>query len=227
MSMRQRLQRFVGFEPMMHRPPLRRRFWIYAAAAYLIPVVVQVAFPDDPGLTDELVWLVTLVPAFLLALHYGLKGAFAALVMGTGLFIVVQLVVAINFTPDDWRITVPTYIAYGTLALSVGWLSEELHNHYQTALTHERLAAIGELAVTINHEINNALTAIVTESQYLTGETDNLRADQQASIQSIHEAAMRIAGDVEKITRLEAAPATTYLGVTRMVDLRSATTRPA
>ena len=100
------MKAWVGFDHMAHRPPLRMRFWIYSAAAYLIPVVVQVALPADPGLSDELVWLVTLAPAFLLSLHYGLRGAFAGLIMGTALFMVVQVVVALNFTPDDWRITV-------------------------------------------------------------------------------------------------------------------------
>ena len=40
-------------------------------------------FPQARALTDELVWLITLAPAFLLSLHYGLRGAFAALIVGT------------------------------------------------------------------------------------------------------------------------------------------------
>ena len=140
MEFRTRLMEFLEPEPMLGRPPMSPRFWIYASSAYLMPVVVQVVFPEDPTLTDELIWLVTLVPGFLLALHYGLRGAFAALLMGTALFIVVQLVVAVNFTPDDWRITAPIYLSYGVLTISVGWLSEQLHTHYQRALNSERMA---------------------------------------------------------------------------------------
>lgn len=140
------MKQLVGFDAMDHRPPLQKRFWVYCASAYLMPVFAQVALPEDPGLSDELVWLVTLAPAFLLSLHYGLRGAFAGLVMGTTLFLVVQAVVAINFTPDDWRITVPIYISYGTLAISVGWLSEELHSYYHRAIENERMAAIGQFA---------------------------------------------------------------------------------
>ena len=140
MEFRKRLMEFLEPEPMLHRPPLSPRFLIYASSAYLMPVVVQVVFPEDPTLTDELIWLVTLAPGFLLALHYGLRGAFAALLMGTALFIVVQLVVAVNFTPDDWRITAPIYLSYGVLTISVGWLSEQLHTHYQRALNSERMA---------------------------------------------------------------------------------------
>ncbi len=142
--------------------------------------------------------------------------------MGTALFVVVQLVVALNHTPDDWRITVPIYIAYGSLAISVGWLSEELHTFYSRALRNERMAAIGQFAVAIRHEINNALTAIVTESQLLSAQGSSLTEDQKESAQSIHEAATRIATNIRKIANLSDAPVTTYAGDIMMVDLASA-----
>ena len=224
MSLKTKIIETIGLAPLDHRPPLSPRFWIYCAAAYLIPVVVQIGFPEDPSLVDELVWLVTLTPAFLLSLHYGLKGAFAGLVMGTSLFIVVQWVVALNYTPDDWRITVPIYIAYGSLAISVGWLSEELHNYYHRALRNERMAAIGQFAIAIRHELNNALTAIVTESQLLSAQRSSLTEDQKESAQNIHDAAMRIATNVRKITKLADAPVTTYSGDVMMIDLAAATT---
>ena len=227
MALRRLIKNLVGFDQMDHRPPLKARFWVYCAAAYLIPVFTQIGLPEDPGLSDELVWLVTLVPAFLLSLHYGLRGAFAGLIMGTTLFLVVQVVVTLNFTPDDWRITVPIYISYGTLAIAVGWLSEELHTYYHRALENERLAAIGQFAVAVRHEINNALTAIVTESQLLGSEGSGLTEDQKASAESIHESAMRIAAHVKKITNLSDAPVMTYMGNVKMLDLAKAKTRDA
>jgi signal transduction histidine kinase len=226
MSLRKKLMNILGMEPLGHRPPLSRRFWVYTATAYLIPVFVQVALPDDPSLTDELVWLVTLAPAFLLSLHYGVVGAFVALIMGTTLFVVVQVVVALNFTADDWRITVPIYVAYGVLSISVGSLSEQLHGYYHRTLKNERMAAIGQFAVTVRHEINNALTAIVTESQLLSAEGNVLTEDQRASAESIHRAAMRIATNVRKITNLADAPVTTYAGGIQMIDLDAARERP-
>lgn len=221
-SLRERVLRSTGLEPLSHRPPLTPRFWFYSAAAFLLPVIMQVVLPEDPSLTDELVWLVTLVPAFLLSLHYGLRGAFAALLMGTVLFVVVQLVLALNYTPDDWRITVPIYIAYGTIAISVGSLSEQLHRYYNRVLQNQRMAAIGELAVTVRHEINNALTAIVVESELLSADDTSLTEDQKQSAKNIHLGAMRIADVVRKITRLEDVPTMDYAGSVRMVDLGSA-----
>lgn len=225
MKLHNRLLRFVGFPPMSHRPPLQGRFWLYCTAAYLIPVVSQVALPRDPGMYDELVWLVTLAPAFLLSLHYGLKGAVAGLLMGTVLFLVVQTVVALNYTPDDWRITVPIYIAYGTLAISVGWLSEQLHSYYERALASERMAGIGQVAVTVRHEVNNALTAIVAESQILAEARDGLSDEQRVSARAIKDAALKIAEDLRKLTNLADAPVTEYTRGVNMLDLRAARTR--
>jgi signal transduction histidine kinase len=213
----------LELEPLAHGLPTSPRFWIYAATAYLLPVVVQIAFPEDPALTDELVWLVTLAPAFLLSLQYGLKGAFAALILGTTLFLVVQVVVAMNFTPDDWRITMPIYIAYGVITISVGWLAEKLHSYYQVALKNERMAAIGQLAVTVNHRVNNSLAAIVADSDLLLSESDSFEQAHKESLERINDSAMRIARDVRKIAKLRDAPVVTYGEDVSMVDLDNAT----
>lgn len=225
MSTKRKILKLVGFAPLAHRPPLSARFWLYCIAAYTIPVVTQVAMPRDPFLYDELVWLVTLAPAFLLSLHYGLKGAVAGLLMGTALFLTVQAVVALNFTADDWRVTVPIYVSYGVLAISVGWLSEQLHDHYQNALKNARLAAIGEFAVTIRHEVNNALTAIVAESQLLEETERNLSPDGRTATRTIHQAALRIAADVRKLTTLADAPVTEYIHGIHMIDIKAASVK--
>lgn len=226
MRLQDRALRFVGFPPMAHRPPLQGRFWLYCTVAYLMPVVAQIGLPSDPGMYDELVWLVTLAPAFLLSLHYGLKGAVAGLLMGTVLFLVVQTVVALNYTPDDWRITVPIYVAYGTLAVSVGWLSEQLHDYYGRALANERLAGIGQLAVTVRHEVNNALTAIVAESQILSEAKDGLSEEHRSTARAIKKSALKIAEDLRKLTNLADAPVAEYTKGVSMLDLRAARTRP-
>ena len=225
MSIRRSIRNSIDLQPVSHRPPLTSRFWVYSASAFLLPVIAQIAMPEDPGLTDELVWLVTLVPAFLLSLHYGIRGAFVALMMGTVLFVVVQIVVALNFTPDDWRITVPIYIAYGTITVSVGSLSEQLHGFYRRALKNERMAAIGEIAVTIQHELNNALTIVVTESQLMDSGADNLTDEQKEAVRSIQNAGIRMAAQVEKLASLADAPVTTYSSGVRMVDLDAAAVR--
>jgi signal transduction histidine kinase len=81
------------------------------------------------------------------------------------------------------------------------------------------MVAIGQMALTIKHSLNNALTAVVTESQFLAAESDNLTADQQESLRSISESALRMAREVDKITTLEEAPVTTNRSGFEMLDL--------
>ena len=212
----------VGLAPLAHRPPLSRWFWFYCAAAYLVPVLIQVILPRRTQY-DDLVWLITLVPAFLLALHYGLRGALVGLLMGTALFITVEVVNTTSLIHGDWRLTVAIYVAYGVLATSVGWLSQQLHDHYQQALASARLVAVGQVAVTIRHAINNALTEIVAEATLLVDRNAApLTPEQTTAVRGIHDAAMRIAADIQKLTALEAAPVTDYLPGMKMVDLKGA-----
>lgn len=171
----------------------------------MMPVVVQVAFPSDPGLLDELVWLVTLVPAYLLALHYGLRGAFVALIMGTGLLLAVQFTLAVNYTPDDPRIVVPIYIAYGALAISVGWLSEQLHEHYELALklqAKQKSDALGNLAAGVAHDFNNILTTVVANAEIIAERLPPDDQDGQEDLEELKAAARRGAGMVRKLLSL-------------------------
>ncbi len=225
-GVRATLARFFTLDHLPHAPPFKGRFWVYCAAAYLMPIIVQVLLPQDPGSTDELVWLVMLAPAFLLSLHYGLKGSLISLLSGTALLIAVQLILAINFAPDDWHVTVPIYVAFGTLTITVGWLSEELHSNYSRALENEKMASIGAFAVTVQHEINNALFAIVAESQFLLSGS-GLMESEHASVTNIYDSAKRITRTVEEITNLATAPTTTYLGDVKMIDLNKADRKKA
>jgi signal transduction histidine kinase len=88
------------------------------------------------------------------------------------------------------------------------------------------MAAIGEFAITVRHEINNALTAIVAESQFLLAGESDLTDSQRASAHNVYESARRIARNVEKMTSLEAAPTAAYVGDVQMVDLEAAASRP-
>ncbi|PYO63250.1 MAG: hypothetical protein DMD28_02830 [Gemmatimonadetes bacterium] len=86
MGTRLRLVDFLGFTPLAHRPPLPRRWWVYCAVAYLAPSLVLQFVASEEVPYRDLIWLLTLVPAYLLSLTYGLRGAVAGLVMGTVLF---------------------------------------------------------------------------------------------------------------------------------------------
>jgi len=209
----------IGFPQMAHRPPLPRRWALYCALAYLVPIVMMEMLPPGEGLYRELSWLTTLAPAFILSLHYGMLGALAGLVAGTVLYVAVQLVLQLNVMPIDPAVILPTYISYGILAIAVGWLSQQLHDYYQRLVKAERLAAIGEVAVTIRHEVNNALAAIVGEAGLLKSDASRLSTDDRQGVDTIIEMANQIGMNLRKLETLEDAPTTTYVGETRMVDL--------
>ncbi len=213
----------IGFQPMAHRPPLPKRWAVYCAAAYLIPIVVLEAVPEGTWTYKELSWLTTLAPAFILSLHYGMLGSLIGLVAGTVLYLVVQLVLQLNLMPVNPNVLLPIYISYGALAIAVGWLSQQLHDYYHRLIKAERLAAIGEVAVTIRHEVNNALAAIVGQAGLLKMAAPTLSAEDRAGVDTILEMANRISADLRKLTDLADAPSTGYLGDQKMVDLRGAT----
>jgi signal transduction histidine kinase len=192
---------------------------VYCAVAYLAPsFMLQFVTPADTPYRD-LVWLTTLVPAFLLSLHYGLRGALAGLLMGTVLFTAIQFLVALNLDAEDWRITVPIYVAYGAIAISVGWLSEQLHVYYGRAIEGERIAVISQLAVAIRHEVNNALATILAAGQLLEQDARVTHPEDQESLRSIMDMTRRIRDNLDRLVTVTHAPTTEYVKGLRMIDL--------
>jgi len=220
---RHRLVDLLGFTPLAHRPPLPRRWWVYCAIAYLSPSLVLALVPAQEVPYRDLVWLLTLVPAYLLSLHYGMRGAVAGLVMGTVLFTSIQLLVALRLDAEDWRITVPIYAAYGTIAISVGWLSQQLHEFYGRAIEGERVAVIRQLAVTMRHEVNNALAAILAEGQLLEHDAVLTHPEDKQSLQNILTMARRIQHSIEVLVNVTHAPVTNYVEGVSMIDLKQVT----
>lgn len=212
----------IGLTEMSHRPPLPRRWAVYCALAYLIPIVMLESLPDDAGVYKEVSWLATLAPAFIFSLHFGMFGAAVGLVAGTLLYVVVQVVLNLNLMPVNQAVLVPIYVSYGALAIAVGWLSQQLHDYYQRLIRAERLAAIGEVAVTIRHEVNNALAAVIAEAGLLKTTAQGLSAEDRTSVETILEMGNRIASDLRKLSTLSDAPTATYLGDVKMVDLQAA-----
>lgn len=212
----------IGLQPMAHRPPLPRRWAVYCALAYLVPIVLMEALPDGAGLYKELSWLTTLAPAFILSLHFGMLGALVGLVAGTVLYLVVQLALQMNLMPLNPAVVLPIYVSYGALAIAVGWLSQQLHDFYQRLVRAERIAAIGEVAITIRHEVNNALAAIIGEAGLLRESKAPLAEEDRRGVETILEMGGRVAASLKKLSTLEDAPTKEYAAGVRMVDLRTA-----
>jgi two-component system, cell cycle sensor histidine kinase and response regulator CckA len=201
-SRSKRILQLLGLHHVAHRPTVTWRFWVYSITSYLLPVVVLLVLPAHESGLDEVVWLITLVPAFLLSLHFGLRGAFVALVVGTGLLVGVVAIETVVQSPQDLRVTVPIFLAYGALAISVGWLSEQLHEHYGFALeaqAAQKTEALGTMAAGIAHDFNNILTAVVANAELIAAELGPDAEDGRRELEQLKGAARRGAGMVRNM----------------------------
>ena len=97
---------------------------------------------------------------------------------------------------------------------------QELQETQQQLIEKERLAAIGEVVVTMNHEINNPLTSIIglAEILELTIHMGNKEKMREA-LKSILKAARKIQKVTEKLKNLSTSETQTYIGGTRMTRL--------
>ncbi len=87
------------------------------------------------------------------------------------------------------------------------------------AIKKERTAAIVELAVTVNHEINNPLTAILGNIQLLLLKRDDLDSDLKKKLKVVEESAMKIRDVTQKLLNLTHYNSVEYTKGTNMLDL--------
>jgi DNA-binding response OmpR family regulator len=83
----------------------------------------------------------------------------------------------------------------------------------------ERLAAIGEMTVTLHHEINNPLMAALAEVELLLSQPDTTTDQQRQGLGEVHIALKRIRDIVQRIGKLREARSKDYLRGVQMLDL--------
>jgi K+-sensing histidine kinase KdpD len=83
----------------------------------------------------------------------------------------------------------------------------------------ERMAAINDTAVTVNHEINNPLTAIIGNVQLLLMHRKDLDAELRNKLSVIEESASKIKEVTQKLLRLTSSRTVEYIAGTEMLDL--------
>lgn len=83
----------------------------------------------------------------------------------------------------------------------------------------ERLAAIGEMTVTLHHEINNPLMSASADVELLLGEPGLPEAQRQSTLADIKTALHRIRDIIRQIGELRAARSKAYLPGIKMLDL--------
>jgi CheY-like chemotaxis protein len=83
----------------------------------------------------------------------------------------------------------------------------------------ERLAAIGEMTVTLHHEINNPLMAAFADVELLLLGSDATAEQRRQGLENIKQALRRIRDIVQRIGELREARSKQYLNGVRMLDL--------
>lgn len=83
----------------------------------------------------------------------------------------------------------------------------------------ERLGAIMETAVTVNHEINNPLTAILGNVQLLLLKRNDLDAELESKLRVIESAAFKIRDVAQRLLQVKSSRSTPYAEGTSMLDL--------
>ncbi len=90
----------------------------------------------------------------------------------------------------------------------------------------ERLAAIGEMTVTLHHGINNPLMAATADVELLLAATKMTDSDRHQALESIRESLRRIRDIVRQIGDLREVQTKAYVPGIRMVDLEPGATVP-
>lgn len=125
------------------RPEIPARSIVLCAGALAVPVAAQIGFAESAGEHELLLWLLAVVPAFLLAYYRGWKGAATALAGGMAVLSVTQVVLSLTGRGVQDRLLLLVVVAFFILLSLVGGVvMDMLHNARASA---ERLALTDDL----------------------------------------------------------------------------------
>ena len=111
------------------RAPVPIRALLLSAAALALPLVAQIYTPD---LVDDqlgmLLWLPSLVPAFLLTYYRGWRGAAIAIAAGMAVITLTEVALAARGRgAPDWPVLLALVAMWMSVSLGIGWVGELLH----------------------------------------------------------------------------------------------------
>jgi len=126
---------------------------VISVAALAVPIIGQTFFVESMADNEALLWLLALVPAFLLAYYRGWRGAAGALAGGMLVLAIAQIVLsAAGRRVENWSLFFGVTLAILVLSLAIGWVSELLHQQREKA---EALAMLDELTGLPNRRLAN------------------------------------------------------------------------
>jgi signal transduction histidine kinase len=96
---------------------------------------------------------------------------------------------------------------------------DKLKIEFDRMIKSERAAAVTETTVTINHEINNPLTAILGNTQLLLMSRDKLPADIVTKLETVERSAVKIRETTAKLMSIIEPVTTPYVSGLEMIDI--------
>ncbi|MDX1674071.1 MAG: diguanylate cyclase [Longimicrobiales bacterium] len=132
------------------KPEIPLRSLVISFAALVLPVVATFWFPESSEQYELLLWLLALVPAFLLAYYRGWAGVALAMLIGMVVLATVQVLVITFEVRTDWTFLIAVVVAYIAIGLGLGIVSELLHEARAQA---ERLALLDDLTEMPNRRL--------------------------------------------------------------------------
>lgn len=124
-------------------PEVPARAALFSLVSLAVPVLGTILLPGIATEFEILLWVLALVPAFLLAYYRGWRGVATALAAGMAVLSVTQVVTVIyGQQVQNWPFFLGVITLYIVIALGIGSLSEILHRERSRA---EALAFTDEL----------------------------------------------------------------------------------
>lgn len=124
------------------KPDIPLMSLVLSFGALAVPAVATFWFPQSAEDYELLLWLLALVPAFLLAYYRGWTGVALAMLVGMVVLAAVQVAVIVFEIDTNWVMLLAVVLAYVALGLAIGMVSELLH---QARAEAERLALLDDL----------------------------------------------------------------------------------
>jgi two-component system sensor histidine kinase/response regulator len=128
--------------------------------------------------------------------------------------------IAKPFDHQELEARIKAMLHIKTLQDQLRLANEELHKSRRRLVEAERLAAIGEVAASVNHEINNPLCAIMLNAQLLSEEIEKDPANARRRAAKIEENVERIQKITHRIQELKESGTTEYVSGDKMLDLK-------
>jgi len=131
------------------------------------------------------------------------------------------------FDADDLRLTealalsAATAIEKAQLFQREKQALEQLRQAQGDLVRAQRLAVLGQIGVTVRHEVNNPLTAVLGNADWLLQELDGLEGEALSALQAVRANALRIRDIVKKLGDLQSDRVTEYVSGIQMIDIHN------